>query len=424
MKSLEQRGSRNAMNRGETPSPTRMNQVLQETLEEQARLSLQIGILEDELQTLKRELKTSQVEADNKKKEMDVLRSYFQGSEQNRLKKEREIREKETEMERSLKLKEFMINRFTVQNEELQMKAQRIPQLASQLSQLESLNAKLESSSKRKEKELGDRNAKLESALNAFQTKITETQAQHDRKIAEMKNSKDALKQDNSRTNKRVVKLENKNAKLEQVIKVSEESNRALKDEKKILEDRILQLEKVRAEQRSILGIVFSVDLSGSLMGNSQLLAKDAFRMLIRSLYRKSPKVHVGVVVHGPSAYVARQMAEVDFYTSSMLDSIACGGSEDYTQAFTSVVSLLSTFKNLHPGAKRRVIMISDGQGYYSTPTDVSTLCADGIPCHNVVVGNDYYSCSTRACSSMTGGRDFEYNGSFRSTDIDILIGS
>lgn len=415
VKPLEERGSHNLTAQVETPSPAQMNQVLQENLEEQTKLTLQIKTLENRLQTLDGDLKTSQAETDHKRKEIDVLRSYFRGSEQKKLKKEGDIREKETEMEKDLKMKDSMIHRFTLQVEELQIKAKRIPQLASQLSRLETLNAKLESSFKQKEKELGDRNTKLKSTLNAFAAK-------NEREFAELKASKEALKQDNNRTNKRAVELEKKHSKLEQVIKVSEESNKALKDEKKILEQRILQLEKVREEKRSTFGIVFSVDLSGSLMGQSQLLAKDAFRTLVNDLRSKFPKVHVGVVVHGPSAYIARQMAEVDYYTSSILDSIACEGSEDYVTAFTHVVSLLSTFKYLQPGAKRRVIMISDGQGY-STLTDVSTLCADRIPCHNIVVGSNicYYPSSTQECSSATGGGNFGYNGNFGNGDVTFL---
>lgn len=424
-KSLEeQHGLRNLISQQETSSPTKMNQVLQETLEKQTKLTFQIKRLKDQLKTLKREPKTSQAETDHKRKEIDLLRSGFQGSEQKKVKKEEDVRETETDLEKNLKMKDYMIQRFTMQVEELQTKAKRIPQLASQLSQLESLNAKLKSASRQKEKEFGDRNAKLESTLNAFETQIMNTKTQHERKIAELQASKDALKQDNNKTNKRAFELENQNAKLEQVIQVSEESNRVLKDEKKTLEERILQLEKVRAEQRSVFGIVFSVDLSGSLMGNSQLLAKAAFRTLIDNLRSQSPKAHVGVVVHGPSVYVARHMAEIDSYMSSILDSVACGGGEDYVQAFTHIVSLLSDFKYRHPKAKRRVIMISDGQGY-SSSTDISTLCADRIQCHNIVVSGDgyHYMSSTQACSAKTGGKDFRYNGNFTSTVVAVLIG-
>lgn len=353
---------------------------------------------------------------------MDDLRNYFRGSEQKKLKKESDVRESETEIEKNLRMKDSMISSYTHQIEDLKIKVKRIPQLASQLSQLESLNARLKSSFKQKEEEICHRNAKLESALNAYKTKVMDMETQHNRNIAELKASKDALEQDHKRTNKRAVELEDKNSKLEQDMKFNEESHRALKEEKKMLEERILQLEKVRAEQRSTLGIVISVDLSGSLMGNSQLLAKDAFRTLINELRSNTSKVHVGVVVHGPSTYIAHHMAEVEFYTSSFLDLIDCGGSEDYVQAFTFVVYLLSEFKHRHRGAKRRVIMISDGEGY-STLTDLSTLCADGVPCHNIIVGNRSYSTSTAACSSITGGRDFTYNGSFSSGDIDDLIG-
>lgn len=400
-----------------------MNEMLQETLEEQTRLTLQIKTLEDEVQTLKRELQTTQNEAANRTKEMDVLSNYFRGSEQRKPKKERDVRETETEMEKNLRMKDSMICRYTHQIEELQIKAKRIPLLASQLSQLESLNTKLKSNFKQKEKEMGDHSAKLESALMVLETKIMAMEAQHEKKIAVVKASKDALEQEKKRTTKRAVKLQTENAKLEQVIKHSKDSHKALKDEKKILEERISHLEKVRVEQRSILGIVFSVDLSGSLLGNSQLLAKDAFRKLINVLRSESPRAHVGVVVHASSIYVALQMAEIDSCTSSVLDSIDCGGSENYAQAFTYVVSLLSGFKDSYPGAKRRVIMISDGEGYSSALADVSMLGADGVPCHNIVVGNSFYSTSTEECSTITGGRNFTYNGSYGISDIDVLIG-
>ncbi len=399
-----------------------MNEMLQETLEEQTRLTLQIKTLEDEVQTLKRELQTTQNEAANKTKEMDVLRNYFRGSEQRKPKKERDVRETENEMDKNLRMRDSMICRYTHQIEELQIKAKRIPQLASQLSHLESLNATLKSTFKQKEKEMGDHSAKMESALMVLESKTMAMESQYEKKIAVVKASKDALEQEKKRTTKRAVELQTENAKLEQVIKHRKDSHKALKEEKKILEERISHLEKVRAEQRSILGIVFSVDLSGSLGGNPQLLAKDAFRKLINDLRSKSPRAHVGVVVHASSIYVACQMAEVESYTSSVLDSIACGGSENYVQAFTYVVSLLSIFKDSYPGAKRRVIMISDGQGY-SALADVSTLSADGVPCHNIVVGNIFYSTSTEGCSSITGGRNFTYNGSYGISDIDVLIG-
>lgn len=396
-----------------------MNEMLQETLKEQATLTLQIKTLEDEVQTLRRELQTTQNEAAKKTKDLDVLRNYFRRSEQTRSKKERDVRETEAAMEKVLEMKDSMICRYTHQIEELQNKVKRIPQLASQLSRLESLNATLSSTFTRKEKEMGDHSAKLESALMVLETKFMTMESQYERKIAEVK---DALKQEKRRTIKRAAEVQTENAKLEQVIKHSKDSHKALEEEKRTLEERISQLEKVRAEQRSILGIVFSVDLSASLIGASQLLAKDAFRELINGLRSKSPKAHVGVVVHASSIYVARQMTEVDLLTSTVLDSITCGGSEDYFPAFTHIVSLLSIFKDSYPGAKRRVIMISDGEGY-SPLVDVSTLSADGVPCHNIVVGNSCYPNSTEKCSSITGGKNFKYNGSYGIGDIDVLIG-
>ena len=431
------------MGQQETPALNQMNEMLQETLE-QIRLTIQVKTLEDQVKTLRRELQTAQNEAANKTKEMDVLRSYMRGSKQRKSKKERDVREIETEMEKNLRMKDSMIGRYTHQIEELQVKAKRIPQLASQLSKLESLNATLKSQRatlaedmktstkafEQRENEMRDHISKLESVLLSLEAKTMAMQSQYEKEISEVKASKDALEQEKKKTTKRAAKLESENATLERDIKQSKDTQKALKEEKKMLEKRISHLEKVRAEQRSLLGIVFCVDISGSLCGNPERLAKDAFRKLINDLRSKSPKAHVGVVVHASSIYVARQMAEVDSYTNSVLDSITCSGSEDYLQAFIHVVSLLSTFKTSYPGAKRRVIMISDGQEC-SMPGDVGTLSADGVPCHNIVVdgGSSGWgpwglgTTATEKYSSMTGGGNFKYNGSYGLSDIDVLIG-
>lgn len=441
-KSQEQRASHNSLGQQETSSFDRMNDILHKTLEERTRLTLQIKTLEDELQKLKRELQTTQNEAANKTKEMDVLRNYLRGSEQRQPKKERDVQETDTEMKKherekherekkegekkereksEMEKKDSMICRYVYQIEELQVKNKRIPQLASQIYRLEALNATLSSTLEQKEKEIGDDSTKLKSALMDFDSKASKMESRYEKNIAEVKASKsDANEKEKKRALKRVVELQTENEKLAEAMKHSIDSHNALKEEKKILKERVSRLEKVRAEQRSILGIVFSVDLSGSLGGNPHLLAKDVFRKLINDLRSKFPKAHVGVVVHAYSVYIARQMSEVDSYTSSVLDSIVCEGSENYAQAFNYVVFLLSTFKDSYPEAKRRVVMISDGQGY-SALTDVSTLSADEVPCHNIVVGN-LYSTSTQECSSITGGKNFRYSDDFGISDIDALI--
>lgn len=438
-KSQEQRAQHDSKGQQETPALNQMNEMLQETLEEQIRLTIQAETLEDQVKMLRRDLQTAQNEAANKTKEMDVLRSYMRGSEQRKSKKERAVRETETEVEKNLRMKDSMIGRYTHQIEELHVKAKRIPQLASQLSKLESLNATLKSQRaalaedmktstkafEQRENEMRDRISKLESALLSLEAKNMAMQSQYEKEIFEVKASKDAVEQEKMKTTKRAAKLESKNATLERDIEQSKDTQKALKEEKEMLEKRISHLEKVRAEQHSLLGIVFCVDISGSLCGNPERLAKDAFRKLINDLRSKFPKAHVGVVVHASSIYVARQMAEVDSYTSSVLDSITCTGSEDYLQAFIHVVSLLLTFKASYPGAKRRVIMVSDGQEC-STPGDVGALSADGVPCHNIVVdggSSGWGATATEKYSSMTGGGNFKYNGSYRLSDIDVLIG-
>lgn len=415
-----------SLNRQKTSSCDCMNEALQETLEDtlekQKKLLLQIQKLEDEVQTLKRELQTSRNEAANKTKEMDVLRSYVRGSQQYSSKKERDVRETETETEKNLRTKDFMISRYINQIEDLQTKNKRIPQLASQISKLESLTATLKSTFQQKEKEMDGHKKKLESAMVALESRMIAMETQHEKKIAEMKESKDALKEEGRKIAKNALEVQIKNTELEKVVKRNGEIHKVFKGEKKILEERMSLLEKVHAEQRSTLGIVFSVDLSTSLMGNPQLLAKDAFRKLIDDLRSKSPKAHVGVVVHAASIHVARQMTKVDSDTSSVLDRTACGGSEDYDQAFSYIVSLLSIFKGSHPKAESRVILISDGEGY-SASADVSKLKADGVPCHNIVVREGLNSTSTEEYSFVTGGHNFRYNGSYDRSDIDILIG-
>src|SRR5277367_6450141 len=99
------------MSQQEPSAMNQMNEMLPEYLEEQTRLTIQVKTLEDQVKTLRRELQTAQNEAVNKTKEMDVLRSYLRGSEQSKSKKERDVRETETEMGKNLRMKDSMIGR-------------------------------------------------------------------------------------------------------------------------------------------------------------------------------------------------------------------------------------------------------------------------------------------------------------------------
>lgn len=405
--------------------------MLQETLEEHTRLTIQVKTLEDQVETLTRELQTSRNEVVDKTKEMDILRSYLRGSGQHKSKKERDVQETETQIEKNLRMKDSMISRYTHQIEELQVKAKRIPQLASQLSKLESLNATLKSQRAAFAEDMETSARAWEQKENGMRAHISKLEivnaamkSQYEKQISDMKESKAALEQKKNKAAKRTAELESENRTLAKDVKRSEDAQTALKEKIQMLEKRISYLEEVRAEHRSLLGVIFCVDMSRSLSGDPEQLAKEAFRKLISDLRSKYPKAYVGVVIHGSSVYVAHQLAEVNSHASSVLDSITSSGSENYLLAFTHVVSLLSTFKAFYPEAKRLVIIISDGEEC-SVPGDISVLCADGVPCHNFVIDKEYSKLDTTATerySFMTGGKNFRYNGRYGLSDIDYLI--
>lgn len=438
-KAEDQHAQHDSMVQQQASALNEMNELHRETLEEQSRLTIQIKTLEDEAKPLRRALQIAQNEAANKAEEMDVLRNYIRGSGQRKPKKEGDALDTETEMEKNLRMKDSMISRYTHQIEEFRVKTRRIPELASQLSKAESRNATLTSQRaalaadvksnakafEQKESEMRDSISKLESALLSSEAKTEAIQSAYKKEICDVKASRNALEQGKKKTTERIARLESEKAKLERDVSQSKDAQKALDKEKKTLEQRISCLEKLRTERRSLLGIVFCVDLSGSLCGNPGRLAKEAFRKLVNELHAKSPNAHVGVVLHTSSTFVARQMAEVDLHTSSMLDSITCSGTENYRQAFIHIVSQLSAFKASYPGANRRVIMISDGEGC-GVPGDVSTLRTDGVPCHNLVISKGSLvsaaSSSTRKYSSMTGGRNFMYDGSLGLSDVEVLI--
>ncbi|ERF69676.1 hypothetical protein EPUS_03668 [Endocarpon pusillum Z07020] len=304
--SRKQCAQQGSLGQQQTPALDQINELLQETLEEQARLMIHTKALEDQVETLRRELQIVQNEAANKTEEMDVLRSYLRGSGQRKSKSERDPRETETEMERNLMIRDSMIGRYTHQIEELQVKARRIPQLASQLSKYESLHATLtsqraalasdmETSTKafeQKESEMRCRMLKLESTLSSSEAKNVAMKSAYQKEICDVKASKNALEQEKKKTARRLAELESKNKTLARDVKQREGTQKALEEAKRTLEKRVSDLEKVRAQQRSSLGIVFCVDLSGSLHGNPERLAKDAFRNLINNLCVEVPDAH------------------------------------------------------------------------------------------------------------------------------------
>jgi uncharacterized protein (DUF3084 family) len=140
-----------------------------------------------------------------------------------------------------------------------------------------------------------------------------------------------------------------------------------LEKENKRLLARITSLEEVRkqrsrARHSAIAGIVFCVDLSGSLSGGPDIQAKDVFRTIVRALMTKNPNAYVGIVTHTTTVSVVRSICAPDHHTESLLDSISCNGSENYSVALSSVWSLLKDFGSSYPSAARWVILISDGQ--------------------------------------------------------------
>lgn len=338
--------------------------------------------LRAQVKSLEAELQNSRAEAIQKSTELDVLRNYYKTVEKRKAQTERETRE----TEKHLELKISTIGKLTGEKEELEAKVRRIPGLAMQISKLEVAMGKLEAQREASEQE----KTKLAQHISALES-----------------------------TNK---DLDGANSKLEK-------KNKKLKDQIQTLETKVSHLEQVRAH----IGIVFCVDLSGSLSGDLEQLAKTAFRQIINALLSKTKRnVHIGVVVHASSISIARHMSSVDASTASILDFIPGGGTEDYRAAFVHVVSLLSTFTAENPGAEKCVVMIGDGEDVGSRG-DVSTLVAQGVKCHNVVIGKEYgghfstlvaggLGSATSAYSHATGGENLRYDGG--SGSVAVLEGA
>jgi hypothetical protein len=413
-KSQEQHAYHDAIEQQESPALNQMDEMLHATLEEQTRLTLQVKTLNGQVGTLTQELQRAQNEAADKVKEMDVLRSYLRGSERAKPKPKKErndIPEPDAEMAKALRMKDTIITRYTHQIEELQSKAKRVPQLASQVSKLEASNALLKSQRaalvedlqastkafKEMETEMRDNISALESELLSLDAEMTAKHSKYEKKIARLEKTQDDLGKEMNAANRRAEAAESQNAALQSDLKQS-----------------IVMSKWVPAVDPSLLGIVFCVDLSGSLVGVPAQLAKSAFRELILALLSGAPTAHVGVVIHASSVYVARKIIQVDSYTPALLDPVACVGNEDYAQAFTQVQSVLSYFKASYPGARRRVILISDGQDFMPA-ADVSGLTADEVPCHNIVIPGGYPDSSkgTERYSLATRGGNFTYDGNF-----------
>lgn len=207
-----------------------------------------------------------------------------------------------------------------------------------------------------------------------------------------------------------------------------EAERQRLSDEVKSLRRQLSELKQVCA-RRPDVGIVFCVDNSGSLGGNPQQLAKQAFRAIINRIRSKAGRAHVCIVVYAVSVSVVRHMSELNSSIDTAIDSIACGGSENYRDASKEVISLLSGFKRQYPRVERHVVMISDGEDCGSSG-DVSTLAAERVPCHNVVIekshGHYYgatpYSSETEKYATDTGGVSLKYSGGLELPELHAVL--
>ena len=299
-------------------------------------------------------------------KEVDDLRKYLRTVSRQKEQKDNDI----SKLEQQLEARESKIIKLSTEMGELQAKIRRIPILTGQVAKLESENTA----------------------------------------------SKIRFDEDQKKMKKRATDLESQNTNLKRDLE------KARQDRVK-LESRVADLEKVRAESR---GVVFCVDLSGSLSGPPVSLAKEAFRKCIESLRSRAPRAHVGVVVHASTVSIVRTINTLNSATDNVLSSVSCGGTEDYCSAMALVKSELSNFRSRFPRAKRVVIMISDGEDF-GTPGDFSSFASERIPCHNVVVSNysSYGTCrtyGTEKYSAATGGMNIRYDGTPNLGQFDALV--
>ncbi|KAN0102785.1 hypothetical protein V8E51_011098 [Hyaloscypha variabilis] len=337
------------------------------TLEEDYRQ--QKGELEAKIKKLKAKSASFEAEigsnsaSSSGSKEVNDLRRYLRTVSKQKEEKDNDI----SKLKQLLEARESKIIKLSDEMGELQAKIRRVSILTSQVTKLESQNT-------------------------ASKIRFDEEQKKMEKRAADLKSQNTNLKTDLEKARQDRLKLES----------------------------RVADLEKVRAESR---GVVFCVDLSGSLLGAPVDLAKEAFRKCIESLRSKAPKAHVGVVVHASTVSIVRTISTLDSATDNVLNLISCGGAENYYSAIALVKSELSSFRSRFPRAKRVVIMISDGQDS-GTPGDVSSFASQRIPCHNIVVeaSSSYPSYETEKYSAATGGMNIRYDGTPNLGQFDALI--
>jgi Mg-chelatase subunit ChlD len=217
-----------------------------------------------------------------------------------------------------------------------------------------------------------------------------------------------------TKANRREDELREKDQFIEQLADENEELQRRISH----LENTVSDLEKVR---RSIEGVVICIDLSGSLMGEPELRAKEAFRIVIDGILNRSPQTHVGVIVHAERVSTVYVMSRISRSIHSCLDSTAVSGCENYNGALRQAQNILTSFKIRFRQARCRVILISDGDILGGIPRHiVNDFAKKGIPCHNIVIPRySDVSRGTEEISRATNGRNFTYQGPLSSSLLD-----
>ncbi|KAF2117302.1 hypothetical protein BDV96DRAFT_644725 [Lophiotrema nucula] len=351
----------------------------------------QMSRLMDQIKTLERHRGSGagsgqqQTQEASETKQANDSRRHVRGMKQQGTHQRSEVKK----LEEQLDFRESRIALLNHEVEALQHKVRRIPALAGKISRLESIIRTSEVSE--------------ESENQRISNIVTDLQAQNKILASDVERAKQS------------------NATIEKDRKKSTKRTAELEAEKARLERRIVELEQVRA-QRSLIGIVLCVDISGSLAGTPEQLAKDAFRKFIEKIRAKYSNASVGVIVHASSVTTVRKISPLDATADRVIDSTWCGGSENYYSALSLVQTELASFNLSFPKAKRIVILISDGEDI-GTPGNVATLAAWGIPCHNVVIQKStaFASHETTKYATATGGTTIYFNGT-DSREFDALI--
>jgi von Willebrand factor type A domain len=250
--------------------------------------------------------------------------------------------------------------------------------------------------------QLTERNEELQSLVTTLTDHISEYQAEN----FKMKTDLQSLKRKND---KRKEDVRSTQEQREQSEKSLNRRISKLERERDSLNRKVFDLEKVR---RTIAGVVICVDLSGSLYGDAEHLAKDAFRIIVEGILDQSPQTQIGVVVQSAQIKTEYKMSRISYATLSCLDFATVSGTENYDRALRETEHQVYSFRRNFPGSPCRVILISDGEAVGGYPQNIlRNFNRDGIPCHNVVVAKRRnFRNDTNGISLATNGRNFTFS--------------